>query len=137
MPTISRRFRNAASPSYLSSFGVTPSYVVIPETPLVVDMLSLLGVTKFDSDADDDVDATDSKKSRFYSFTWRSEVRDPRARSRGALNIKGACIRISVRMQALIYVSPQTRLYFSYTFCFAPVPTLTFGNFHFESPRIT
>ena len=67
-------FRNAGSPSYITCFGVSSSYVVIPEPPLKCEMMTILGVTAFGSD-DDEESTESSKRDKIYSFTWHSKVR--------------------------------------------------------------
>ena len=63
------RFRYAASPSYLPCLAATPRFIAVPEFPLYINMKSVMGLTRFDSDDDDD-----TNNRCFYLFSWRPEV---------------------------------------------------------------
>ena len=64
------KFRYASSPSFLHSVLPSPKTLVIVEFPLYYNMSAVMGLSRYDSDDDDESDLR-----RMYLFDWKPEVR--------------------------------------------------------------
>ena len=69
------RYMNAARPNFFFAGAATsPRYIFIPEVPMHIDLPSVMGLSRYDSDYEDDTDTVN-----FFIFRWREEVRTDRA----------------------------------------------------------
>ena len=59
-------FRYPASPSYVPAIAFSLHYMVIPEMPLFFNLATAMGLTRFDSDDDDE-----DNLNNLYVFNWR------------------------------------------------------------------
>ena len=64
------KFRYASSPSFLHSVLPSPKTLVIVEFPLYYNMSAVMGLSRFDSDDDDE-----SNMRSFYMMDWKPEAR--------------------------------------------------------------
>ena len=64
------RFRYPTRPSYIPTIAFSLHYMIIPEMPLYFNLSTAMGLTRFDSDDDDEGDL-----KNLYVFDWRPKVR--------------------------------------------------------------